>query len=242
LKYFKLVLLILAINLTGCATFSGDMLPQVEEFPITNEKPSINISLSFQQYLNGATVNQFTNQTEIDLMERTIKRFNKSGMYSSVSNTNSEADISVNFDVTDEGTASIGMAFLTGLTLYVIPSSATDLFKVTAKVTNNKTLGEGVIQVEDSITMWQQLFLLPLLPFNLLPVVSGDVQDNIIDTLAIKVHELALSKNLIIPSTPIKNIDTDTIDRMTMLKNAFDKGLISIEEYNNKKQELLNSL
>ena len=237
---FKLVVFFFVMNLTGCATFPGEVLPIVEEFPVTTEKPSINLSVTFRQYMNGQPLNIAVKTVEKDLMERALKRFNKSGMYSTVSSDDPNADISVKFDVVDEGSGSMGMAFLTGLTLYIVPSSATDLFKVSAKIRNNKTGGEGVIEIEDFVTMWQQIFLLPVLPFKLLPVVVGDVQDNMIDTLAIKIHKLALSGDLVIPS--IGSEKGDTLNRMTILKDAFDRKLISGDEYKAKKQELLKGL
>lgn len=84
-----------------CYVFRGGVTPIVEEFPITTEKPSISLSVSFRQYMNGQPLNIAVKTVEADLMERAINRFNKSGMYSSVSSDDPNSDISVKFDVVD---------------------------------------------------------------------------------------------------------------------------------------------
>ena len=205
MKYLKLLLVLAFASIAGCATFPGNVLPEVTSFPVATNKPSVNVTLSFRQYVNGQPVNIAVKTGELNLQKKVIERFEKSGLYSSVSVVNQNSDFTVTTSVLDEGSGSMGMAVVTGLTLYLVPSSATDTFKVTAVVKNNKTGVEKTIELEDFTTMCQQLFLLPLLPFKMMPAVVSDVQNNIMDTLAIRVYEITKNSSTILPalSAPI---------------------------------------
>ena len=243
------------LALTGCASFPGNVLPKVTTFPKSTDKPSAYVSLSFRQYLNGQPLNLAVKSGESRLQAKLVERFGRSGLYSLVAATNQNPDITITVLVKDEGSGSIGMAFLTGLTLYIVPSSATDLYKVSAIVKNNRTGIESTVELEDFVTQWQEIILLPLLPFTMAPVVANGVQNNIMDTLAIRVHEAATKAAPTSTSPGIVNLSTNTnvpiathqepksedvLKRLKTLKEAYDSGLISEEEYKTKKSELMN--
>ena len=83
----------------------------------------------------------------------------------------------------DIGEGSLGMAFLTGLTLYIIPSKATDTYVLTAIVQDSS--GQEIAQYEltDSVTQWQEILLLPIMPFIMTPLVASGVRKNMLRTL-----------------------------------------------------------
>lgn len=109
--------------LSGCASFPGRVLPQVSGFPSVSEKPSASVSLTFRQYMNGQPINFGVKAGESRLQDKILDRFKRSGLFSSVAVVDSNADISVLVELKDEGSGSMGMAFLTGLTLYIVPST-----------------------------------------------------------------------------------------------------------------------
>ena len=235
--------------LTGCASFPGRVLPEVTHFPAVSEKPTVNVSLSFRQYMNGQPLNIGVKIVEDAMQKMIIERFEESGLYSVVSVNNPNPDVSVVVDMKDEGTGSYGMAILTGLTLYIIPSSATDSFVVKAKVKNNKTGVEKTVEVEDFVTLWQEILLLPFLPFNFPPSVNQDVLKNIMDTVAIKVHSAAITvdekarvSSVALPA--IANSASEIVNKadvpkkLKVLKDAYDSGLITQTEYEEKKAQL----
>ena len=205
MKYLKLLLVLAFASIAGCATFPGNVLPEVTSFPVATNKPSVNVTLSFRQNTNGQPNNNGEKAGELKLQKMVIERFEKSGLYSSVSAVNQNSDFTVTTSVIDEGNGPIGLAFLSGFTFCLIPSYATDIFKATAVVKNNKTGVKKTIELEDSTTMWIQIFLLPLLPFKFPPAVISDVQNNIMDTLAIRVYEITKNSSTILPvlSAPI---------------------------------------
>jgi len=126
------------------------------------------------------------------LEKKCVKRFSKSGLFDSVSTASDHTDLTANISIIDDGACNMGMAFLTGLTFYIIPSSATDTYKLTAEITKEKTGETKTFQLEDSVTQWQEILLLPLMPFKFTPVVASSVQNTLFDNLALQVAESGL--------------------------------------------------
>ena len=75
------------------------------------------------------------------------------------------ADVLADLEVLDAGSGSKFMWFMTGFTLGLIPSSATDSF--TWKTTFRDGSGgvRGVIEKQASATMWMEILLIFGLPF-----------------------------------------------------------------------------
>lgn len=242
MKFIRAMAMIVVFFLSGCAAFSGNVLPKVSSFPVVSEKPSASVNLSFRQYVNDQPINILVKTTETNLQKKIVERFEKSGMYSSVAQSNPNSDITVDVEMKDDGRGSMGMAVLTGLSLYIIPSSSTDTWKVSTKVKNNRNGSEDTIELEDFVTQWQQILLLPLLPFCLTPVVSDGVINNIMDTLAIRVHEVASGKISAKQDTSENVKNNDTLKRLKNLKEAFESGLISKADYESKKAEIMMGL
>ena len=224
---------------TGCATFEGQLLSPVKEFPTPSveERPSVAVDLNFRQYLNGAPITLFTKSVESSLEKKCVKRLKGSGLYSRVGTDITNPDLSIHIDMADEGQGSMGMAFLTGLTFYLVPSFTTDTYKLKAEVTNRHTDEKMIVELEEFITQWQQIFLLPLLPFKMLPVVNSRVQNTIFDHLAIesfdgyenmkrnKVGSIPCSQNIDNGETGSGLSDTDaTTDKDHVIINVDGTG------------------
>jgi hypothetical protein len=91
------------------------------------------------------------------------------------------------------------------------------------------------------------------MPFCLTPVVANGVQNNLFDTLAIRVHEAAMktasaSVGLPVSEVPAKTSinekakSEDLLKRLKTLKDAYDAGLISQDDYEKKKTEIMKGL
>jgi Short C-terminal domain len=253
MKTLRAMVIIAVFFLFGCASFSGNVLPKVSSFPTVSEKPSVSVGLSFRQYINNQPVNLFVKTAEEGLQKKVVERFEKSGLYSSVAPSNPNSDITVKIDVKDDGSGSMIMAVITGLSLYIIPSSATDTYKVSANVLNNRKGTENKVELEDFVIQWQQILLLPLMPFCLTPVVANGVQNNLFDTLAIRVHEAAMKTASASVGLPVSEVPTktsinekskseDLLKRLKTLKDAYDAGLISQDDYEQKKTEIMKGM
>ena len=186
----KMMSVALAMLLAGCASFAGNQLAPVRSFPGPQpRKPSANVEIAFHQFLNDEPIELAREAGEKALTKRCIKRFQRSGLFTEVGDNLHSPDLRVSIDLTDRGEGSIGMAILTGLTLYIVPSAAKDTYDLNAVVVDTASGNRWSIHLEDHITQWQQIFLLPLMPFRLTPVVAAKVQNNLFDNLAKRMCE-----------------------------------------------------
>lgn len=136
--------------------------------------------------MNGAPVQFMTETAEQALEKKCVKRFAKSGLYDQVGTDLDDADLQVTIKLKDDGQRSMGMAVLTGLSLYIIPSFATDTYKLKADIVNRSTGTKRTVELEDFVTQYQQILLLPLMPFKMTPIVAGKVQNTLFDHLAVR--------------------------------------------------------
>lgn len=183
--------LVLTAGLVGCAAFPGKQLKKVGQFPEVTQKQSIGINLAYKQTLNGQTSTAMALVAEARMQKKVLERFTKSGLFSSVSPPTGKTDIELQIELIDVGEANLGLAFVTGLTMYIVPSSAKDTFKLSAKTKLSKGRSGKSFELQDSVTLHQQIALLPIMPFKLLPVVGNGVVNNIFDTLALQVYQSA---------------------------------------------------
>ena len=176
-----------AINI-GCASFGGGLLPKVKEFPTRSDatKPSVKLTLQFKQFMNDAPLTVFRGSVENDWKKKLAKTLSESGYFASVAEDTANPDITIDANVKDDGHGSMGMAIVTGLTLYLVPSFSTDSFVFDAKVTSPHVDKTWAIHLEDFVTQWQQLFLIPVMPFKMAPVVASGVQKNLLRNVVVE--------------------------------------------------------
>ena len=185
-----LVLLIPA----GCISYSGKDLARVTGFPRTEIKPSAEIVYSFHTYLNDKE-KPATEFFQESFQKKIMERFNKSGLYSSVSAQDKNADIQVTVEVKHSGHGYLMLAALCGATFYIIPCRVEDEYQVTANVYNRKTKSTSNIQVDDSQVLWMNILLLPAMPFyDSQKALEKKMVDNIMDTFALRVYETTSAK------------------------------------------------
>lgn len=177
-------------SLAACAGFSGNTLPRVDTFPALAsapaQKPSVALSVSFRQFLNGAPVTLLRGTAENAHRTRLAGILEESGYFSAVHTDGTEADLTLEVAFKDEGSGSMGMAFLTGLTFYLVPSFTTDNFVLDAKLTERASGQEHEVHLEEFVTQWQQILLLPLMPFKLTPVQVYKAQGQLWRNLAVE--------------------------------------------------------
>ena len=183
---------ILVLSLTGCASFQGKQLQPVKQFPEVALKKSVDIDVVFTARLNGkyiTTLNEWARKT---WEKRCIKQMNKSKMFGEVSESLTNPDLVVKVSVVDEGEGSMGAAVATGLTLYIIPSSMTDTFHLRAKVIDLRSGKQCKIALTDSITQYQQILLLPLLPFKSTLYEANKCISKMYDNMCIEIYRAGL--------------------------------------------------
>lgn len=183
----KIYCLFLFIFLCGCAGFREGKISSIKSFPQTTDKASLGISLDFIVNFNG---NRITNENaKNQIQSKIVERFNKTGLFSNVVIDSSGEDYTLNIKYEDLGDTNLFLAALTGVTLYIFPSYAKDTNVITANLVNNKTQKSEEIVLNDSVTTWQEILLLPITPFKHPLVEAVSMQNDLIDNLALQTYE-----------------------------------------------------
>lgn len=191
-RAWECVFLGLMLLTAGCASFQGNELSSVTNFPAVQTKKTIDVNLAFSASLNGAPITTGNEMARQRLAKKCVERLKQSGLFSDVSENLANPDLKVDVNVEDVGEGSMAMAALTGLTLYVVPSKARDTYRLSAKVTDMKSGKKAEIKLEDSITQWQQIFLLPLLPFKSTIAEANTCQNKLFDNLALEIQKTGM--------------------------------------------------
>jgi len=165
-KFLLAVLLLLTSTLTGCISYSKHDLPAVEQWPpaqAKEEKPTAYLQVKTQYQFNGqpgatgsATV------AEKSLLET----FKESGQFKSVSTDKVDSTLYITSTLTNNEQGSMVSAWLTGFTMFVIPTTFSNTFTLETvfKDADGNILGR-VVKQENTRT-WVQLLLVVGLPFN----------------------------------------------------------------------------
>lgn len=166
LRSLALVLAFLAC--TSCATFRAGNLAPVENWPPTasvHAKHAIAVKVVTEMSINGTEKLPRAGLTR-KWREPIILAYRDSKLFSSVEfGPDAErAPITAHATLRNDGSLNVFMAILTGLTIYVIPSSATETYTLTTRFTGADGSELGVITKTESGTMWQHLFMIFFAP------------------------------------------------------------------------------
>ena len=151
----------------GCASFRSGNVPRSLSFPETEraQQESMSLNIYGAVILNGKIYRAHP-KTMKNWRRQTIKAYEESGLFSGVRGNSTETDLHAEIMIVDRGEANAFLAFLTGLTLYVIPSKAADEFTVKTTISDREGNTVGVFEKSETVTLWQQLVLIVAMPFN----------------------------------------------------------------------------
>ncbi len=174
---------------TGCASFPGNNLPNVGKLPPLTEstnKPSASYSFSSWVDLFGKKEHQENIRKQLE--DEFLSVLRESRHFASLT-PNDQGEINIEVRLVNSGNPAVMIpAFITGLSLYTIPSWATDTYTITAKV---KAI-DGKIHtynLKDSMTTVQWLPMIVVAPFKNMVSVSKEVRRNIWKNLILKMQE-----------------------------------------------------
>jgi hypothetical protein len=193
--------------ISGCASFQGNNLNPVKTFPQTQAKRSVDVDATFEMRVNKVPSSFMKDAAEKDFGRRIVKRLNRSKMFGEVSTAHPNPDLKVSVSFADLAENDLNEAFITGLTLYIVPSSHTDNFHLSARITDMRTGRQQDFRLYDSVTMTQQLFLLPLLPFKTQPYEANKCMNKMIDNLILEIHQAGFAE------APAPTVNTNRGDR-----------------------------
>lgn len=190
-RIFNLFLATLLLSLTGCATYSHDDLTPVKQWPPASSgttKPSVYLKVDGEYLLNNKAMGGGFNQAK--LAELVLKEFQGSQQFGQVALTQQTADLYVSVQVTNHERSSIPAAFITGFTLFVIPSKHSNTLSMRSVFKDSEGKELGRVEKHETLTTWMQLLLIVALPFN-------ESADNVLTQLAQSSLEEAVQKGLV---------------------------------------------
>lgn len=173
---------LLSLFLTGCASFDGN-LPETKTTHVSNK--TVHVELELHRTLNGESKYKDNAALQQALANKLWSAFEKAGYSLAPKET---ADEVVYVKLNSDGTYNEIMSTITGLTLFIIPSTANDSFSINATIkTKNK---EKTFASKDSVTTICQIFMLPFMPFKTLPNAENKTIDNMFNTLVFDINNV----------------------------------------------------
>jgi hypothetical protein len=160
----------------GCALFRQGEGPPAGVWPPTpaHKGRTISVLVKPESVVNGCPqqLHPYTAQLWSDA---TVRAYDASGCFAKVTRGVAESELQAEVVITENGEVNIGAAVLTGLTLYLIPSSATSEMTVNTTLRDAQGNVLGTFRHTETVRFWQQVFLLFALPFNWPSSVIDDV-------------------------------------------------------------------
>jgi hypothetical protein len=163
----------LVVGLTGCVTVNKEMLRH-------SQLPSSAAYRGVVEVKNGDLVQKLNNEgtnrgvlsgaTLIDAVSTAIlKRWKGNDLisdYGSPGSLEKEPDYTLSLSGVRNEDSSIAGAIFSGLTLMLIPTSATLTYDLNAEFINNRTHKKYIVPFKNGVTTYTQILLLPVLPFS----------------------------------------------------------------------------
>jgi hypothetical protein len=250
-----LSLLMCLMLANGCLTASrGQLVSKVESFPSADRKPSIYM----ERYEMKLTVNNDPPCCENEFVAKmhastTLQNFGKSGLFSKVDSVNFGADYTMHIQENLNTRINKTRRTCSFVTLGIFPCVEYQTYKLTAYVKNNKTGVVIPVEVKETTEVWTELFLLPVALF--IPKFEDDrlIYIDLVDNLAIAARDAIIKheqgkapasteKSPVITKPPTEDLDAGLIKKLTLLKNARESGVLTEQEYQQKRAELLKGL
>ncbi|MGG5289163.1 hypothetical protein [Pseudomonas shirazensis] len=169
MQYGKAIGLVLALSLGGCASFTKDEVAPVDlpSMASYSNKPNVYVDFDFLQGDPGSAKANEVPQAR-DMLKPELKRvFSDSGLFGRVTFDEFEkqpGDYNLRLKVYNHapGGGQVAMAFISGLTLTIIPALATDQYTMSLETLDDKGKSLGKASNHDAINTWMGIWFLPL--------------------------------------------------------------------------------
>jgi hypothetical protein len=165
-------IVLLAFITTACASFPDNRLPKVEETLTQaqgSNKPSAYLALRCMVDLSeGGEQPGVETVGPLPMLRQVVEKVvAESALFRSYTFDSFQAkntDRVLQIEMRNYGSLgkAIGAGLLTGLTLFLIPSAATDNYKLTAKLFDRNGQLQKTYSYDDGITTWFGIWLLPM--------------------------------------------------------------------------------
>lgn len=254
-RWSTLSLLMCLFFASGCITASREnQVSKIDSFPSAERKPSIYL----ERYETKFTVNNDPECCENEFVAKmhastTLQNFGKAGLFSKVDSVNFGADYTMQIQEMLNTRINKTRRTCSLITLTIFPCVEYQTYKLTAYVKDNKTGVVIPVEVKETTEVWTELFLLPVALF--VPKFEDNrlIYIDLVDNLAIAARDAILKheqgnavapreKPTVVAKPPTEDLDAGLIKKLTLLKNARESGVLTEQEYQQKRAELLKGL
>jgi hypothetical protein len=235
-----------ALASSGCIMMAGDQLSDIEPRPLKIPPPSIEQTVGdFSFHLDGGKMvtsnkaGRIVNKLILDQWRR--RGFITKETYVESSNFTGNADYNLTLSGHQEGDSSVVMQFLSGLTLLILPYSVNTQLDLVYTLEHVNSSKKFEAKAGDSYRMVAELLLLPITPFALggemrtYNRLSDHIYDQLAEQGAFDPASWADAPSAEAPARP-------AVERLRLLDQLRDQGVITGEEYERKKREILTDL
>jgi hypothetical protein len=240
----------LALLCSGCVALAGDRLPDIEPRPLGIPPLSIEQTVGdFSFHLDGGKMIT-SNKAGRNVNKMILDRWQRRGLiakelYVESSTFTGTAEYNLTLAGHQEGDSSVALQVLSGLTLYLIPYSVNTKFDLVYTLEHVESGRNFEARAADSYRTVTQLLLFPITPFAL----GGAMRTY--NRLADHIYEQLAEQGAFDPATWTDNVAStpapssdgpSALERLRALDQLREDGLVSSDEYEEKKREILSDL
>lgn len=174
-RFVAVVVALGILGTTGCAAFrSGQPLGGNWPPQATAPKLSISVVVSGTATINGSP--HEVNSAMLDTWRRlTWAAYQDSGAFAETRSGLAETDLRAEVSIREDADVSYLGAILTGLTMYLFPSKASSTLTATTRFSDASGADLGTVEKKEGYTLWQQLFLVFVMPAHFPTSVAEEV-------------------------------------------------------------------
>lgn len=169
LKAIKHGLVISAVLLSGCVSYSEHQLPAVQTWPLAADaplkKPTAFVRTTSMYQVNGGQPNAAGGAPAALADAAVAETLRQSGRFAQVSTDKVASDLYVEATLYNNEQYNVASAIITGATFFIIPSTAKNVFTLDTVFKDKDGKELGRIRKTESVRTWMQLLLIVGLPF-----------------------------------------------------------------------------
>ncbi len=162
-------LVLAAVLLTGCVSYSQHELPAVQTWPPTAnapaQKPTAYVRTTALNQVNGGADVPTPGKPAALWQQAVTDSFRQSNRFSRVSADKVESDLYVDATLRNNEEYSPVSAFITGFTFFIIPTTAKNVFTLETVFKDKDGKELGRVKKSESVRTWMQLVLIVGIPF-----------------------------------------------------------------------------
>jgi len=181
--------------LYNCALFrEGLQAPKSGTIEVTKPaSKTLSINVSGIVVENGGNPQSMQSMFLKPWQDVSLEEGKASSLFTSVVSGEPKSDFILDLEVREDSSANIALALVTGLTLYLFPSSASA--EITLKGTFKKAGKEvGTVIRKEKVTFWQQILLIFVLPFKFPGNVMNDIRHDMVFDIYKEANQKAFFK------------------------------------------------